>query len=77
MLKMSDDNMLRVHATLDVSAEVVQTVVKMSKKLAGRDEKGRYRVDTADMLSVLISKFLMENDFDRYVEEEGNYPEIG
>jgi hypothetical protein len=36
------------------------------KQIAGRDEKGVYRVETADKVSEMISRFLFDNDFESY-----------
>jgi hypothetical protein len=68
------DKKVSVHVNIDVSAEALQTVVGVARKLTGRDEKGHFRVDTADLLSDLISRFLAENDFAAFVRNEDNYP---
>jgi len=47
--------------------------VANSKKMAGPDENGRYRVDTADALAALISTFLREKGFDKFVRDVDNY----
>ena len=44
-------------------------VVKKAKEKAGRDEKGIYRVDTADKVGEMISCFLLEKDFEGYVRK--------
>jgi hypothetical protein len=66
--------MVNVHVNIDISAEALQTVVAVARKLAGRDEKGHFRVDTADVLSELISRFLVANDFAGFVRNEDVYP---
>ena len=43
------------------------------KRIAGRDENGVYRVDTADKVSEMISQFLLENDFEGYVKNIEHY----
>jgi len=65
--------MVRVHVNIELSAAALQAVVANTKKNAGTDEKGRYRVDTADALSDLISRFLQEKDFDAFSRDESNY----
>jgi hypothetical protein len=41
---MSESNpLVRVHVNIELSAASLQAVVANSKKLAGTDEKGRYR----------------------------------
>lgn len=64
---------VRVHVNIELAATSLQTVVSNSKKNAGKDEQGRYRVDTADILSDLITKFLHEKNFDAFVQNENNY----
>jgi hypothetical protein len=65
---------LRIHVNLEIAPGALQAIVANGKALAGRDEKGRYRVDTADLTGEMISRFLMENDFEAYVKDIGNYP---
>ncbi|MGA6927596.1 MAG: hypothetical protein WBY88_18045 [Desulfosarcina sp.] len=71
---MSDNSSLvRVHVNIEMSASALQTVVANAKKKVGPDAQGRYRVDTADALAALISKFLREKAFDEFVRDEKNY----
>lgn len=71
---MSENNQLvRVHVNIEISAAALQAVVANSKKMVGKDEKGHYRVDTADALATLISKFLHEKEFDQFAANIGNY----
>ncbi|WP_319525282.1 hypothetical protein [uncultured Desulfosarcina sp.] len=65
--------LVRVHVNIELSAAALQAVVANTKKKAGKDEKGHYRVDTADALSALISRFLQEKDFDSFSMDENNY----
>ncbi len=65
--------LVRVHVNIELSATSLQAVVANSKKKVGRDELGRYRVDTADALAALISKFLQEKDFDGFTRDMDNY----
>jgi len=65
--------LVRVHVNIELSAASLQAVVANSKMKAGPDEKGRYRVDTADALAALISTFLREKDFDAFARDVANY----
>jgi hypothetical protein len=65
--------MITVHVNVEIAAVSLQTIVENLKHIAGRDEKGLYRVDTADKVSELISRFLQENDFEGYVKHIENY----
>ncbi len=67
------DDMLTINATIDIPAAVLQAVVNNAKQMAGKDEKGVYRVDTHEKLCELISVFLEENNFLDYVQDINNY----
>lgn len=62
-----------IQVNVEITTEALQTVVANAKKLAGRNEKGFYRVDTADAVSNMISRFLLENDFEGYAKNLDNY----
>jgi hypothetical protein len=68
-----NSQLVRVHVNIEISAAALQAVVANSKKKAGTDDKGHYRVDTADALAVLISKFLKEKEFDQFAGDVNNY----
>ena len=65
--------LIRVHVNIELSAASLQAVVANSKMKPGTDEKGRYRVDTADALAALISTFLREKGFDAFARDVENY----
>ncbi|MCF8067460.1 MAG: hypothetical protein K9L30_02630 [Desulfobacterales bacterium] len=67
------DNLITVHANVSITTQSLQAIVENAKKAAGRDEKGVYRVDTADKVSEMITRFLLENDFESYVNEFEHY----
>ncbi len=60
-----------VNANVEMTTRSLQTIVENAKKKVGRDEKGFYRVDTADKVSEMISRFLLEKDFESYVKNIG------
>ncbi len=64
--------MITVNVNVDITTETLKAIVENAKKIAGRNEKGVYKVDTADKVSEMISKFLMENDFETYAKDIGN-----
>lgn len=68
----SKDTMV-VRANVEMTTASLRAIVENSKKVAGRDEKGRYRVDTADKVSEMISRFLLDNDFESFVKNIENY----
>ena len=63
-----------VRVNLELAPGAVQAVVAMAKALAGRNEKGQYQVDTAELLEKMISRFLAEKNFEAYVSDPSNYP---
>ena len=72
---MSDSNQdkLSVHVNVEISAAALQAIVANAKQLANKDANGTYRIDTADQVSMMITRFLNEKDFDAYVMEFKNF----
>ncbi|MBW1607657.1 MAG: hypothetical protein JRJ74_06110 [Deltaproteobacteria bacterium] len=66
-------DMITVHVNVEITTVSLQTIVENVKHIAGRDEKGVYRVNTADKVSEMISRFLFDNDFESYVKDFENY----
>ncbi len=62
-----------VNANVTITAAALQAIVANAKANAPRNEKGYYQVDTADKVSEMISKFLLENDFEGFAGNPGNY----
>ena len=62
---------LDVHARIGVRPETLQTVVKNSKIVSR--EKGA-RLDPADAVGLLVTRFLEEHDFQAFVEDTAHYP---
>ena len=65
---------LTVNVNVEITAVSLQAIVQNAKKVEGRNEKGVYRIDTADKVSEMISNFILENDFESYVKNIENYP---
>ena len=64
---------VRVNVTIEIAGETLQTIVRTAKEIVGRNEKGHYRIDTADLLEDLLSAFIDEKDFGTYVADRANY----
>jgi hypothetical protein len=64
---------ITVHVNVNITPISIQAVVENAKKLTGTNEKGSYKVDTADILSNLISTFLWEKDFETFAKDISNY----
>ena len=60
---------ITVHLNVEMTTQSLETIVENTKKKAGRDENGIYRVDTADKVSEMVSRFLHEKDFESYVKK--------
>ena len=67
-------DLITVRAIVDMTTASLEAIVENAKTIAGRDEKGRYRVDTADKVGEMISRFLLEKDFESYVKNIENFP---
>ena len=65
--------LIMVHVNIKLTAASLQAIVENAKKIAGHDEKGVYRVDTADCVNRMVSRFLLENDFESYTKNIENY----
>ncbi len=64
---------MRINVNVEITPESLQAVVQNAKAIVGKDQRGVYRVDTADLVSEMISRFLLEKDFEGYVTEASNY----
>ncbi len=66
---------IRINARVEITTDALGTIVENARLLEGRmTEKPQHRMDTADMVGEMISRFLYENDFDSYVQNLDNYP---
>jgi hypothetical protein len=64
---------ITVSVNVEITPASLQAIVENAKKIAGANERGFYRVDTADKVSEMISRFLMEKDFESYAATIENY----
>ncbi len=62
-----------VRANVEMTPGSLQWIVQNAKELAGKNEKGYYTVDTADKVGEMISRFLIEKDFESYVKDINNF----
>ncbi len=65
--------MITINARIDIAADSLQIIVANAKKISGADEKGIYRIDTAEKVNELISDFLENNGFVEYIKNLDNY----
>jgi len=65
--------MVMVKVNLEITVEALKAVVANAKSVAGMDAKGLYRIDTADKLGEIISRFLFDRDFEGFAKDLENY----
>lgn len=71
MSNRANDNLL-IHVNVEISATALQAIVAYAKKNADRTENGALRVDPAETVSEIITRFLEENNFEDYVQQLSN-----
>ena len=59
----AENNTLAVNVVIELTPAALQAIVENTKRLVGRNEKGHFKVDTADKVGEMVSRFLAENDF--------------
>ncbi len=64
---------LSIHVNVQITAAALQSIVSNAKQVATQEANGSYRIDTADQVSAMITKFLDEKDFEAYVKDIDNY----
>ena len=70
---MPGNHTVLINAHIEISTLTLETIVDTAKQILGPNEKGHFQVDTADVVSEMISRFLAEKDFDSYVKEKSHY----
>ena len=65
---------IEIHTNVIMTTESLKTIVENMKRVAGKNEKGHYKVDTATAVGRMISRFLLENDFETFTKDESHYP---
>ena len=62
-----------INATIEVPAAALQIIVETARQMTGRNQKGHYQVDTADLVNRLLTGFVLEKDFVGFVSDRDNY----
>ena len=62
-----------VRANVEMTSASLEAIVQNAKQVSVPDERGGYRLDTADKVSEMISRFLLENDFETFAKNIDNY----
>jgi hypothetical protein len=60
---------LRIHVNIEIPAAALQAIVSHAKRSSPKDGQGAYRIDTADRVSEVITRFLEEKDFESYTRD--------
>ena len=69
----TDKETISVHVNVEMTTDALQAIVANAKQMAGRNEKGYYRVDTAEKVSEMVSRYLLGTDFEGFVSDIDNY----
>ncbi len=64
---------IKVNVNVEITPVSLQAIVENTKVIAGKDQRGVYRVDTADKVSEMITKFLLEKDFESFALNINNF----
>lgn len=67
---------ITINANIEITPAALQAIVATAKTIAGKNEKGHYQVDTADLVSAMVSRFLLEKNFETFTQDITNYPAI-
>ncbi len=70
---MPQDNKVIINTQIEIAGRTLQQIVSMAKQIQGPDAKGHFSIDTADLVSDLISRFLIDGGFEDYVADKRNY----
>ena len=67
------EDTIAVNVVVEMTTASLKAIVENAKRLSGRNEKGHYTVDTADKVSEMISRFLLEKGFEDFVTNQEKY----
>ena len=73
---MPQDDKVIINARIEIAGQTLHQIVSLAKRLQGPDAKGHFSIDTADLVSDLISHFLIDGGFEAYVADKRNYEKL-
>ena len=73
---MPQDDKIVINTQIEISGQILQQIVSMAKKQQGPDARGHFNIDTADLVSGLISRFLVDGGFETYVADQRRYDKV-
>ena len=65
---------IEIHTNVIMTTESLKAIVDNMKRISGKNEKGHYKVDTAEAVGQMISRYLLETDFEAFARDESHYP---
>jgi hypothetical protein len=67
------EDTIAVNVVVEMTTASLKAIVENAKRLSGKNEKGHYTVDTADKVGEMITRFLLENDFEQFTNNPESY----
>lgn len=64
---------LFIHVNLEITATALQAIMAQAKNKLNPDTGGGPRMDTADYVGLVITRFLSVKDFETYALNSENY----
>jgi len=67
------ENTIAVNVVVEMTPAALEAIVENAKRLSSRNEKGHFKIDTADRVGQTITRFLLEHDFETYTRDINNF----
>jgi hypothetical protein len=67
------ENTIDVNVVVEMTPSALEAIVENAKRLSSRNEKGHYKIDTADIVGQTISRFLLACDFETFAKDITNF----
>jgi hypothetical protein len=64
---------IRINSIIDIRTDTLEAIVKSEKEAVVRWGTNSGPIDTAGKVGELISRFLLENDFDSFARNPNHY----
>jgi len=69
----NSEKTITINAIIDIQTDTLETIVANETKAARSSKIKSRAIDTAGKIGELISRFLIENDFDSFAKDTLNY----
>ncbi len=67
------ENTIAVNIVVEMTPASLEAIVANAKRLSSRNEKGHYKIDTADAVGETVSRFLHVHGFETFAKDIDNY----